>query len=115
MKILGNKIFDSSPKIFGFAYAQSKENKKKNRKSTKGTQGFNLGKKKSKLSHACVPLTSFAHAQHELKNLCTLAMFCSRLLNFRIILLKVFFLHAEYAITIFWCMLGVCYKIFLAC
>jgi hypothetical protein len=41
--LLGKKI--------GSAYAQSP----RRRKSTKGIQGFDLGQKSSKLSHACVP------------------------------------------------------------
>jgi hypothetical protein len=61
---------DISPKKFGSAYAQSPRKCSNfkipakiegkvpffSRKFTKGIQGFDLGKKKSKLSHACVPL-----------------------------------------------------------
>ncbi len=62
---------DISKKKFGSAYAQSPQKcsnieilakiegkeAKLFRKFTKGIQGFDLDKKNSKLSHACVPLT----------------------------------------------------------
>ncbi len=64
----------SSSKKYGSAYAQSprkcsnieipakSKEKKRNffRKFTKGIEGFDLGQKNSKLSHACVPLIKLA-------------------------------------------------------
>jgi hypothetical protein len=72
VNILKKIFFDISPKEFGSAYAQSprkcsnfeilakikgKEGKLKKKNLPRTFIYIYLGKKKSKLSHACVPLT----------------------------------------------------------